>query len=92
MATVDRVQPVIKNTDMTVEMQKDVEEVAKRAIDYCNTDKEVATFIKDDFRSRYHGTWHCIVGRNFGSFVTFERSFYIYLYIGQTAILLFKTG
>jgi len=77
---------------MTPEMQHEVEEVSKRAIDYCNTDKEIATFIKDDFRSRYHGTWHCIVGRNFGSFVTFERSYYIYLYIGQLAILLFKTG
>nr|7K58_H Chain H, Dynein light chain [Tetrahymena thermophila]7K5B_H Chain H, Dynein light chain [Tetrahymena thermophila] len=88
----DKVQPVIKNSDMSVEMQKEVEEVAKKAIDYCNTDKEIATFIKDDFRSRYHGTWHCIVGRNFGSFVTFERSYYIYLYVGQLAILLFKTG
>ncbi|EDK31815.2 cytoplasmic dynein light chain 2 (macronuclear) [Tetrahymena thermophila SB210] len=92
MSHLDKVQPVIKNSDMSVEMQKEVEEVAKKAIDYCNTDKEIATFIKDDFRSRYHGTWHCIVGRNFGSFVTFERSYYIYLYVGQLAILLFKTG
>ncbi|EGR29362.1 hypothetical protein IMG5_157350 [Ichthyophthirius multifiliis] len=92
MNYLDRVEPVVKAFDMTEEMVRDVKEVSKKAIDYCNTDKEIATFIKDDFRSRYHGTWHCVVGRNFASYVTFERSYYIYLYIGQLAILLFKTG
>ncbi|RKF76770.1 Dynein light chain, cytoplasmic [Golovinomyces cichoracearum] len=36
-------------------------------------------------------TWHCIVGRNFGSFVTHESKHFIYFYLGHCAILLFKT-
>ncbi len=31
------------------------------------------------------------VGKSFGSFVTHETGHFIYLYIGQIAILLFKT-
>ncbi len=44
------------------------------------------------FRANSHGTWHCIVGRTFSAYVTYETKNYVYLYIGQTAILLFKTG
>jgi len=41
---------------------------------------------------QYHGVWHCIVGRNFGSYVTNEAKHYIYFYQGQIAVLLFKTN
>lgn len=42
--------------------------------------------------AQYNGVWHCIVGRNFGSYVTNEQKHYIYFYQGQTAVLLFKTN
>lgn len=42
--------------------------------------------------TQYQGVWHCIVGRNFGSYVTHEAKHHIYFYAGQTAVLLFKTG
>jgi hypothetical protein len=41
---------------------------------------------------QYHGVWHCIVGRNFGSYVTNEAKHYIYFYQGQIAVCLFKTN
>jgi len=44
------------------------------------------------FPHRYNPTWHCIVGRNFGSYVTHETKHFIYFYLGQVAILLFKSG
>ena len=38
-------------------------------------EKDIAQAIKKEFDSRFGATWHCIVGRNFGSFVTHgERS------------------
>jgi dynein light chain LC8-type len=59
------------------------------------------------FDLRKGATWHCIVGRNFGSFVTHgkllewysetgyslssETKHFIYFYLGHCAILLFKT-
>ena len=68
---------------MSDEMKNDVIDfISNQAMDHCNSEKEMATFIKENFKSLYGGTWHCVVGRNFGSFVTFEKNFYIYLYIG----------
>ena len=45
-----------------------------------------------EFDKKYNPTWHCIVGRNFGSYVTHETKHFIYFYLGQVAILLFKSG
>ena len=42
--------------------------------------------------AQYNPTWHCVVGRNFGSYVTHETKHFIYFYLGQVAILLFKSG
>ena len=32
------------------------------------------------------------IGRNFGSYITHETKHFIYFYLGQVAILLFKSG
>ncbi|RYG51950.1 hypothetical protein EON67_02305 [archaeon] len=48
--------------------------------------------IKKEFDKKYGPTWHCIVGRNFGSYVTHESKHFIYFYLGQIAVLLFKSG
>ncbi|OPJ74744.1 hypothetical protein AV530_018283 [Patagioenas fasciata monilis] len=47
---------------------------------------------RTEFDKKYNPTWHCIVGRNFGSYVTHETKHFIYFYLGQVAILLFKSG
>ena len=33
---------------------------------------QVAQYIRKAFVDKYNGVWHCIVGRNFGSYVTHE--------------------
>lgn len=37
-------------------------------------------------------TWHAVVGKSFGSYVTHESKYFIYFYIGPLAFLLFRTG
>lgn len=54
--------------------------------------QDVAAYIKKEFDKKYNPTWHVIVGRNFGSYVTHETKHFIYFYLGQCAILLFKSG
>ena len=44
--------------------------------------KDIAAFIKKEFDKKYNPTWHCIVGRNFGSYVTHETKNFIYFYMG----------
>lgn len=83
---------VIKNADMANPMQDEAVRVALTALDKFNIEKDIAAYIKKEFDKKYAPTWHCIVGRNFGSYVTHETKHFIYFYLGQVAILLFKSG
>ncbi|CAD2104572.1 dynein light chain 1, putative [Plasmodium berghei] len=83
---------VVKNVDMTEEMQIDAIDCANQALQKYNVEKDIAAHIKKEFDRKYDPTWHCVVGRNFGSYVTHETKNFIYFYIGQVAILLFKSG
>ena len=76
---------------MPEEMQQDLAECATQALEKYNTEKDTAAQIKESDK-KYNPTWHCIVGRNFGSYVTHETKHFIYFYLGQVAILLFKSG
>eukprot|EP00413_Alexandrium_margalefii_P015305 CAMPEP_0204531724 /NCGR_PEP_ID=MMETSP0661-20131031/11325_1 /ASSEMBLY_ACC=CAM_ASM_000606 /TAXON_ID=109239 /ORGANISM="Alexandrium margalefi, Strain AMGDE01CS-322" /LENGTH=144 /DNA_ID=CAMNT_0051537897 /DNA_START=57 /DNA_END=489 /DNA_ORIENTATION=+ len=83
---------VIKNADMAEDMQQDAIDCATQALEKYNIEKDIAAFIKKEFDKKYNPTWHAIVGRNFGSYVTHETKHFIYFYLGQVAILLFKSA
>ena len=103
---------VVKNADMSEDMQQDAIDIATQALEKFNIEKDIAAFIKKEFDKKYNPTWHCIVGkysswplrafartliinnigRNFGSYITHETKHFIYFYLGQVAILLFKSG
>lgn len=91
-ATMSDRKAVIKNADMSEEMQQDAVDCATQALEKYNIEKDIAAYIKKEFDKKYNPTWHCIVGRNFGSYVTHETRHFIYFYLGQVAILLFKSG
>jgi len=88
----DRKAAVIKNADMAPDLQSDAIECATQALDKFNIEKDIAGYIKKEFDRKHNPTWHCVVGRNFGSYVTHETKHFIYFYIGQIAVLLFKSG
>ncbi|XAR57065.1 Dynein ATPase [Bertholletia excelsa] len=80
------------------------DDVQKEAVDIAiatNVEKEVAEYVKKEFDPK-HGptwppkkqkkTWHCIVGKNFGSHVTHETIHFAYFYLDSKAVLLFKSG
>ncbi|XP_046337805.2 uncharacterized protein LOC124119361 [Haliotis rufescens] len=83
---------VIKNADMSEDMQQDAVDCSTAALEKYNIEKDIAAYIKKEFDKKYNPTWHCIVGRNFGSYVTHETKHFIYFYLGQVAVLLFKSG
>lgn len=90
MATKEKV--VVKNADMSEDMQHEAISAATSAIETYNVEKDIAAYIKKEFDKNHNPTWHCIVGRNFGSYVTHETKHFVYFYIGQVAVLLFKSG
>ena len=51
-----------------------------------------ARALKKAFDAEYGGVWHCVVGKNFGSFVVHETGGFVYFYLQGVAVLLFRSG
>ncbi|TNY18565.1 hypothetical protein DMC30DRAFT_418719 [Rhodotorula diobovata] len=98
-------KPIIKSADMADEMQEVAIQVATEAMQVADaeekdietaltstSDKQIAAHIKRAFDKRYGPTWHVVVGKNFGSYCTHETGHFLYWYMGNIAILLFKAG
>ena len=65
---------IIKNVDMSEEMQQEAVDVASAALEKYNIEKDIAAQIKKEFDKRHGPTWHVVVGKNFGSYVTHGTS------------------
>ena len=50
---------VIKNADMSEDMQQDAIDCATQALEKYNIEKDIAAFIKKEFDKKYNPTWHC---------------------------------
>ncbi len=61
---------IIKNVDMLEEMQNESIKIAQDALNQYNIEKDIASYCKREFDKKYNPTWHVVVGKNFGSYVT----------------------
>lgn len=61
---------IIKNVDMSEDMQQESVDIASAALEKYNIEKDIAAQIKKEFDRRHGPTWHVVVGKNFGSYVT----------------------
>ena len=82
--------------DMNDDMLRYAIETSRRLIDECQDfDADglaVAEAIKVDFDANWGPNWHVVIGRNFGSFVTHETKNFVFFYLGDKAVMLFKAG
>jgi dynein light chain LC8-type len=46
--------------------------------------------IKEHMDEKYDPSWHVIAGRHFGSLVTHEAKRFVYFYVGDKAIMIYK--
>ncbi|KAI4388322.1 hypothetical protein MLD38_000660 [Melastoma candidum] len=83
---------VVGETDMRQAMQQYALDLASKALDCFDVTEstDIARFIKKEFDRAYGPGWQCIVGTDFGSFVTHHYGCFIYFCVGSLAILLFK--
>lgn len=51
---------------------------------------EKPSAIKMHMDKLYGPPWHCIVGKGYGSAVTFKNKHFAYLYIANKAIMIYK--
>lgn len=75
---------------MLEEIQTKVLELASEAIDTYKVEKDIATYLKKELDLLYGASWHVIVGKSFGSYVTHEQGYFAYFYIDDLAFLIFK--
>jgi dynein light chain LC8-type len=82
--------------DMPDDMLKDAVETVGRALetfpDFEQEGNQVVERVKKEFDERWSPSWHCIIGKNFGSYVTHETKRFIYFYFGDKAVMLYKAG
>lgn len=97
----------IRTVFMDEQMQGKAVELAKEACmneRMAGSPREIAGHLKLAFDQLYGPAWHCVVGRSFGSFVTHgistliflylilvEKDSFIFFYVDQWAIMLFRT-
>ena len=53
--------------------------------------KDIATTVKKKCDEEFGGTWHCVVGRNFGCSITHDTKYVMFAQVDQTHVLLFKS-
>lgn len=82
----------LKASDLPEEIQTRIFELSAQGLEKYSVEKDLATFLKKELDQLYGPTWHVIVGKSFGSYVTHEQGFFIYYYIGELAFLAFKSG
>ena len=85
---------VIKGIDMSDDLKQLAIQMAEEAI-AANpeaTEQELAEAMKTAFDQQQGPTWHAIVGKSFGSYVTYESHHFIQFQLKNLAFVLFKAG
>ena len=80
--------PALQSEDM----QQDAIDTASQAMEKFNIEKDIAAYIKKEFDKKHGPTWHTVVGRNFGSYVTHETKNFIYFYVRSGGLLFFSAS
>lgn len=82
---------VVKFADMSEAMQQHAVDCVAFAFQQKKVLDDIAEIIKTEFDTMYLPTWHCIVGRGMGSYVTHQSKCFIFMYWGEVGILLWRT-
>ncbi|VDO97734.1 unnamed protein product [Soboliphyme baturini] len=83
-------QPVVRTVDMPYSMQVYAIRLALKALESKISECEMAVYIKSQFDRSYGPGWMCIVGRSFGSYVSYAFGCFMFFELGNEAFQLFK--
>jgi len=81
----------IHKADIPEEKTEKVIAKLNEAMDKFSIEKDMATFVKKKCDEEFGGTWHCVVGRNFGCSITHDTKYVLFFQIDQMHVLLFKS-
>lgn len=84
-------EAVIKVSAMHPDIEQDCVDCAAHALETFQEQKALAQWIKRELDLKYGPTWHCICGRQFGSYVSHHDRSFLYFFIGDLGFLIWKT-
>jgi len=87
-------QVKVTKTDMSDEMQSNVINIVRNAIDKClaknKLDKDMAVEIKKELDKKFPHAWHIIIGKHFAVSITHTAKNLLFFTMGSYNILCFK--
>ncbi|OIW07502.1 hypothetical protein TanjilG_14448 [Lupinus angustifolius] len=85
---------VVRETDMSEMMQKQVMELAHQALDAHEVfdSQSIAHYIKKKLDEAYGPAWNSVVGKDFGSCITHLCGSFIFFRVEMMEFLIFKDG
>ncbi|KAI6173762.1 Dynein light chain [Aphelenchoides besseyi] len=87
-----RAVTVIKHSTMDISMEKAAILTAIDALTKYEVEQDAARYIKEAFDREHGPQWHCVVGKQFGCFVSHFRADFVYFYVNAIAVMLYRTG
>ena len=82
---------VVKFADMSDKMMQHAVDCVAFAFQQRRVLDDIAEIIKTEFDTMYLPSWHCVVGRGMGSYVTHQSKCFLFMYWGEVGILLWRT-
>ena len=82
----------IYQVDMPDDMVQTVFNITHKFLINNTVQKDIARHIKIEIDKLYEPIWHCVVGKNYGSYITHEPQRFIYFKADNNDITLFKAG
>lgn len=79
-----------RGNDMPAEWQQEVRLLFSAAIKECDGEDQIAREIKEAFDKKHRGSWHCVVGKFYGSNIAYESGTHFYERIGPFTIELWR--
>ncbi|RWS26598.1 dynein light chain-like protein [Leptotrombidium deliense] len=81
----------VEAAEMPTAMQRIAITSTLQACRVHKTEKHIAESVKQKFDEQFGPSWHCIVGKNWGSCVTHSKQCYIRLLYKKLTILIYKS-
>ncbi|CAH8828090.1 unnamed protein product [Trichobilharzia szidati] len=82
----------IINQSIKDDMQQCAVDLTIEAMNKYSSYDEIAGYVAKSMTTKYPGNWHCKVGVSFGSFDACDFEFCLRYFIGNLAIILYKSN
>ncbi|KAF6775783.1 hypothetical protein AHF37_04697 [Paragonimus kellicotti] len=83
---------VLQKTDMSQDLTKEATKRIQELMDQLKDPKRVGSQLKQEFDKMHGRAWHCVVGRDFHSFISYEKGTFLDVACGDYNFILFKSG